>query len=383
MKRSLIITGIVLFVVAALYTGMPVLEAQYSSLNYKEIGGARLVIGGDIDIVDGGEINIEDGGDLFMEPTDDQPTAEIGWVYFDLSETALAFHDGSGWVYLSAGTGDNTLDLAYDQGSAGAGRKIDADTGAVEIEVDDNADNPALHLDGNNVSDDPTVLLIENIADAANAISIDIDAQSTGRDIEGTGATWHVTGAGVLTATSAAIPIMTGGQSFSDEDLANIGEIAVDDIISDASSDVMWVLKTVIKTIDLDDDGSGTDFTFDDDAANSTAQAVNMGNLVPTYGELVSVQVRCVESIGAGTFDIKLGTGTGGNQLLTSTALDAAGETGGTAATAGPVIAATSSVVTIWIEGDPSGNWADAGDAGIWAVMVTYIDYGAVWAKKQ
>ncbi len=376
MKRLILIVGIVLFVTAVLY-------AAYSTSNYNEQGGARTVIGGDLDIVDGGEINIEDGGDFYMEPTDTTPTAEEGWIYFDDSNNALTFHNGSGWVTLSAGSGDNTLDAAYDQGSAGSGKKINADTGAVEIEVADNADNPALHLDGNNVSDDPTVLLIENIANAANAISIDIDAQSTGRDIEGTGATWHVTGAGVLTAVSGVIPILSGGTAFNDDDVTDIGEIYVDDIISDADSDVMWVLKTVIKTIDLDDDGSGTDFTFDDDAANSTAQPVNLGNLVPTYGELVSVQIRCVESVGAGTFQVKLGTGTGGEQLLSQATIDAAGEMGGTAATAGPVIAATSSVVTIWIEGDPSGNWADAGDAGIWAIMVTYIDYGAVWAEKN
>ncbi len=377
MKRKLVfITVMLLAIVAVLY-------AQYSTSNYNEPGGARTVVGGDLDIVDGGEINIEDGGDFYMEPTDTTPTAAEGWIYFDDSNNALTFHNGSGWVTLSAGSGDNTLDMAYDQGSAGAGKKINADTGAVEIEVADTKDNPALHLDCDNTTDDPVALLIENAADAANAITIDIDAQSTGRDIEGTGATWHVTGAGVLTITSGVIPTITGGTSFNDENITNVGEFAVDDIISDASSDVMWVLKTVIKTIDLDDDGSGTDFTFDDDASDSTAQPVNLGNLVPAYGELVSVQVRCVESVGAGTFQVKLGTGTGGEQLLSQATIDAAGEMGGTAATAGPVIAATSSVVTIWIEGDPSGNWAAAGDAGIWAVMVTYIDYGAVWAEKN
>lgn len=202
MKRLLLITVIVLSVVAVLF-------AQYSILNYKEQGGARTVIGGDLDIVDGGEINIEDGGDFYMEPTDDTPTAEKGWIYFDDSNNALTFHSGTGWVTLSSGTGDNTLDKAYDESTAGAGKKVVVDTGAIEFEVPLASDNPALHLDCDNITNDPVALLIENAADAANAITIDIDAQTTGWDIAGTGDAWYITGAGALTAVSGTIPTMT------------------------------------------------------------------------------------------------------------------------------------------------------------------------------
>ncbi len=151
-------------------------------------------------------------GSLKLNPTDTTPVpAEKGTLYYDLSENLLKAHNGTTYVSVAAsGTGDNTLDEAYDQGGAGAGAKINVDSGAVEFEVADGSDNPAIHIDANDTTNDPVALLIENAADAANAISIDIDAQTTGRDVEGSGATWHVTGAGVITADSA---IFTGGAS--------------------------------------------------------------------------------------------------------------------------------------------------------------------------
>jgi hypothetical protein len=137
-------------------------------------------------------------GYVYLNPVSSVAATE-GFLYYDSDTNSVQYRNNSGWVELTAGTGDNTLDAAYDQGSQGGGKKVDVDTGAIEFEVDDAADNPALHLDCDNVTNDPVALLIENAADAANAISIDIDAQSTGRDIEGSGATWHVTGLGVGT----------------------------------------------------------------------------------------------------------------------------------------------------------------------------------------
>lgn len=142
-----------------------------------------------------------DGG-LILTPTDTAPTAAEGMLYWDDSENILKTHNGTDWVNIGAGSGDNTLDNAYDQGGAGLGKKINADSGAVEIEVADGSNNVALHIDHDEATNDDTAVLIENAADAANAISIDIDAQATGRDIEGTGATWFVTGAGALTIAS-------------------------------------------------------------------------------------------------------------------------------------------------------------------------------------
>lgn len=258
----------------------PVCDAQNVPI-YKEQGGARMVVGdgGSLDVESGGEIDIEDGGALKLDgtemsasatelnyldgptpgvataskvavlgankeldtlriddllsfdPTDTVPAATEGSVYWNDTNDALTVHTGTGWLALSAGTGNNTLDDAYDEGGGGAGKKIDADTGAVEIEVADGSNNPALHLDADDATNDPTVLLIENAADAPNAITIDIDAQTTGRDIEGTGASWHVTGAGVLTAADVQATTATVSGTFTASGgvtLANGGLISND-----------------------------------------------------------------------------------------------------------------------------------------------------------
>lgn len=264
-KRLLLITVLVLSIVAVLY-------AAYSTSNYNEQGGARLVIGGDIDIVSGGEINIEDGGKLYMEPTDDLPTAAIGWIYFDLSETALTYHNGSGWVFLAAGTGDNTLDLAYDQGSSGGGAKIDADTGPVEIEVDDASTGSGgnyngLHIDYDDVTNDGTPLHIESDVDAANAPAIDVDGQTTGRDFEGTGASSYITGAG--------LGYFTTGQFAGDITLEN--GLVLDQTTNNSwgwtenSEDIVWT------------------FSNDTITASSTTGVVSIdwGSIAPTFGSTI------------------------------------------------------------------------------------------------
>lgn len=173
--------------------------------------------------------------DQFLcDPVADAVGTTEGTLYYDSDDDTLKYRNASAWVSLTSGTGDNTLDNAYDQGGAGSGKKINADTGAVEIEVADTKDNPALHLDCDNSTNDPTALLIENAADAANAISIDIDAQTTGRDVEGTGASWHVTGAGVLTV--ADIQATTGTVTTLTSTIANITNLAVSAAMTNAAN---------------------------------------------------------------------------------------------------------------------------------------------------
>jgi len=217
MNRYLtIIAATIAVVMVGTWFGMSQVSGQGQGI-HREQGGLRMVVpsSGSLDIESGGELDIEASADLILTgevrhvPTDTVPTAVEGQVYWDDSENAMKHHNGTSFVAITAGSGDNTLDNAYDQGGAGAGKKVEVDNGAVELEVDDTSNNPALHLDGDDVTNDPTVLLIENVADAANAITIDIDAQTTGRDIEGTGASWHVTGAGVLTASDAQLTTAT------------------------------------------------------------------------------------------------------------------------------------------------------------------------------
>jgi len=147
-------------------------------------------------------------------------------------------------------------------------------------------------------------------------------------------------------------------------------------------TDIVYAVKTVIKTVDITATSTTDDFNFDATAGNSTAQNLNLGVRVPAWSEIVSVHVRCFESVGAGTFQIILGTTSAANNLLAQATVDAANEFATTAATASPVVALTEAPQNVWLQGDPSGNWSDAGGTGRWVVMVTYIDYGAVYTAE-
>lgn len=145
------------------------------------------------------------------------------------------------------------------------------------------------------------------------------------------------------------------------------------------STETYLMTKTVIKTINLDSSDDNDDFEFNDTAANSTSQNVNLGAIIPAYAEVVSVQARCFETVGGSqTFQVTLGTSSAGNQLLAQTTIDAANDIDGTATGAGPKLEASNAARNVWINGDPSGNWSACAGAGRWSVMITYIDYGAV-----
>ena len=143
--------------------------------------------------------------------------------------------------------------------------------------------------------------------------------------------------------------------------------------------DTYLATKTIIVTISLDDDTSTDDFQFDDDAVHSDPQSINVGNLVLPYSEILSAHIRCFESIGAGTFDVRLGISPNGQQIFASIDVDGANEIVSTPAGASPEMPATNTGTVIFFTGDPSGNWDAAGSAGRWALMFTYIDYGAVY----
>lgn len=77
----------------------------------------------------------------------------------------------------AGGVGSNTLDQAYDEGGAGAGRAITADSGAVTITVPDTSNNEALVLTGNDTTNNPTVL---EVVDAGDQVAVLIDKNADG-----------------------------------------------------------------------------------------------------------------------------------------------------------------------------------------------------------
>lgn len=77
------------------------------------------------------ELNNDAGFVTSANDADSNPTNEIQSL--SLNGSTLSISDGNSVTLPSAGGGGNTLDMAYDQGGAGAGRTITADAGEVAI----------------------------------------------------------------------------------------------------------------------------------------------------------------------------------------------------------------------------------------------------------
>jgi hypothetical protein len=86
----------------------------------------------------------------------------------------------------------------------------------------------------------------------------------------------------------------------------------------------------------------------------------------------------------ANTATVQFGTSSGGTELADSaTGCDDTGEILGTAAGAGPILAATNAARSLYLAVTPSANWSIMHSTGRWAVMLTYVDYGAVYTQKN
>ena len=118
-------------------------------------------------------------GDLYGFNTDDAriPVGTNGQVLTADSAQAL----GLKWATSVAGA--NTLDQAYDQGGAGNGRVIDADSGPVEITVSDTDNNAALHIAQEDITNNPEAISVTNRGTNAG-IYIDQNGAGTGIVIE-------------------------------------------------------------------------------------------------------------------------------------------------------------------------------------------------------
>ena len=99
--------------------------------------------------------------------------------------------------------------------------------------------------------------------------------------------------------------------------------------------------------------------------------------------ELVSCQLRCIETVvGVTSMAIDIGTVTGQNQIHATANVDSADDISTTASTESPELAATNAARSVYVNFTPTGaNWSLL-TAGRWAIMLTYIDYGAVYTNK-
>lgn len=127
---------------------------------------------------------------------------------------------------------------------------------------------------------------------------------------------------------------------------------------------------------------TGCDFTFSS-AANSTAQNIDLGGIVPSQARIIGIEIICTEVLhstaGASDITMRAGNASAGEQFISSLSCDDLREVVG-------IIDATKPAVVpmvvnqfnyksnIFIGGDPDQNW-DTIDTGKWQVFVTYIEY--------
>jgi len=148
--------------------------------------------------------------------------------------------------------------------------------------------------------------------------------------------------------------------------------------------DQIWGLKTTVKTISIVVAASADDFQFDDSQANNNEQFVNLGALVPAWGELVSAQVRCIEAYVSSAADpdnitsLDIGVSSGAGDVLATDTIDDLDNFITTSAAGSPIIASTQSPKDIWINMQPEDNWTTL-TAGRWAIIITWLDNGAAY----
>ncbi len=181
---------------------------------------------------------------FLFDPVADPVGSVEGTVYYDSDDDNLYVRTTAGLVDLTASAASGTLDAAYDSGGSGAGAKINADTGGVEIEVADNkvASTEALLLDYNDVTNNAVALRITN-AGAGN--SIDIEGTS-GNDIEGTGDLWTASVTGVLTAVSGDFTGAAGITLSNDGTITNTTDAMF--TFTDGGEDISFYLNGDVLT---------------------------------------------------------------------------------------------------------------------------------------
>jgi hypothetical protein len=214
---------------------------------------------------------------LILTPGSEPSTPSEGQIYYDSAGNNLKLYNGSAWVDIDV-AGASSLNTAY-----GVGSKISAGTLAVEIEVADGSNNSALLIDHDEATNDNDAMQITNAADAATAVSLQIDG-TAGFDIQGTGDVWNVTIAGVATLPGIILGgtdmVMENGDTFNnvDDDVFEFSSNDKEDFEIDLSGTniVKFTSDSSAITLEFDslDRFTGVeDITFDAEAGNITLTA--------------------------------------------------------------------------------------------------------------
>ena len=399
---------------AAMCLAGVVMADTFSTAVYKTDGGDTL------GVEDGGFIKVYDGGIIWFEATDTVNTDPCeGYVYWDDSEGILKGWDGSQWLAFGDGTfvgGSMTTDTTLSNGVDLLSSEVMSQTNAIQVyDVDGTA-----YVDAFRVTNGNTGAIVIGAATASVAIA------STGLDVSTGGAITNVTSiqmtdditmanakgvkssvttaqtvgvygydvdgtayVGALVVTNGDTPATvignaSGTTAITSSDWAigttgiatGLGNITTDGLVSTATNTYL-LTKCVKYTI-----GDPTDTTADAQwagDADTTEQIIDCGAIIPIYGRIIDAVIICTETVATGmTFAAEVGTSSSGAELIVSADCDDVGDVTETAAAGSAIGTVSSSAVHVYVAGTPTtANWA-AMDAGLWTVIVTYVDYGAI-----
>lgn len=213
------------------------------------------------------------------------PASNLGWLYVkdDAATTKLYFKDSAGTVTdILASASGNTLNAAYDQGGAGVGRTITADTGAVTITNTD-ADTAFL-LAINAVPGSSAALggLEVTVGSNSTENAIEIENTGSGDDIQGTGDAWAVDKAGVGTFSSIVTSLLT-----------STGTVSIGDGTSTvAVNSSVWDVTTAGAVSGITTIGMSGDLT------------ISAGDVILANGKAVKGSVTNAETVGMSAYDV-------------------------------------------------------------------------------
>ena len=105
-----------------------------------------------------------------------------GEFWYNATAGTLNYFDGTTSLVVATGAaGGNTLDQAYDQGGAGAGRTIIADSGPVLIQVPNTANNAGFRIEQGDVTNNPSGLEIANVGTGLDVAAINWSVTQSGQ----------------------------------------------------------------------------------------------------------------------------------------------------------------------------------------------------------
>ena len=205
-------------------------------------------------------------------PTNSPSGTSEGTLYYDLSEHKLKYRNAGAWVAIESGSAGNSLDGAYNVGSA-----VNVDTATVGLSASDSADVIALTV----TQLDTGATVAQTIVNAGTGAALSFDSNGTGADILGSDSTWNITKAGVVTfvgGTTTGDVTITGSAAdilfdvsddelmFQDDAELSFGDTA--DIVIAYDNTSLNILGDN-KDIRFGADGVGPNVTFFTEAGSS------------------------------------------------------------------------------------------------------------------